>query len=67
MDATTQTTAAELATLADKVGEFRGRVAALADRHVGTDRDDFVAAMHEAERQLRTAERGLTRAVRTAG
>lgn len=64
MAASTESTAHELATIADKVSQYRSRVASLADRHVGTERDDFVAAIHEAERLLRSAERGLHRAVR---
>ena len=67
MAASTESTAHELATIADNVGQYRSRVAALAERHVGTDRDDFVAAIHEAERQLRSAERGIARAIKTAG
>ncbi len=59
-------TATELATIADNIAEYRARVGSLADALVGTDRDDFVAAIHEAERQIRSAERGLLRAVRTA-
>lgn len=64
-DPVAESTAHELATIADNVEEYRSRVAALADRHVGTDRDDLVAAIHEAERQLRSAHRGLLRAVKT--
>jgi hypothetical protein len=67
MPASTESTAHELATIADNVAQYRSRIASLAERHVGTDRDDFVAAIHEAERQLRSAERGIIRAVRTAG
>lgn len=66
MSASTESTAHELATIADNIAEYRGRIAALADRHIGTERDDFVAAIHEAERQLRSAERGIVRAVRAA-
>ncbi|MEM8745853.1 MAG: hypothetical protein AAGF91_04055 [Actinomycetota bacterium] len=62
--ASTESTATELATIADHVADYRARVAALAERHLGTERDDFVTAIHEAERQLRVAERGLVRAVR---
>lgn len=62
----TDSTATELATIADNIGQYRARVASLAERHVGTDRDDLVAAIHEAERQLRSAERGLARAIKTA-
>lgn len=61
-----ETTANELATMADNIGQYRSRVASVAERHLGTERDDLVAAIHEAERQLRVAERALVRAVRTA-
>ncbi len=61
-----QSTAHELEVIADNVAQYRERVAALAEAHVGTDRDDFVGAIHEAERQIRVAERGLRRAIRTA-
>jgi hypothetical protein len=60
-------TTSELATIADNIGQYRARVAALAEHHVGTERDDFVSAIHEAERQLRSAERGLARAIKSAG
>ena len=66
MAASTDSTAAELATIADNVGQYRARVAAIAEIHIGTDRDDLVGAIHEAERQLRVAERGLARAIRAA-
>jgi hypothetical protein len=39
-------------------------VAALAEPWIGTDRDDVVGAIHEAERQLRNAERTLIRAIK---
>jgi len=61
----TQSTAAELATIADNIGEYRSRIAALAEAHIGTDRDDFVGAIHEAERLVRVAERGILRAIKT--
>ncbi len=67
MAGSTESTAHELATIADNIGQYRARVAALAEAHIGTDRDDFVSAIHEAERQIRSAERGLQRAVKTAG
>ncbi len=66
MTTSIESTANELATVTDNVTQFRTRVAAIAERHLGTDRDDLVAAIHEAERQLRVAERALARAVRTA-
>ncbi len=67
MAASTESTAAELATIADNIAQYRARIAALAEAHIGTDRDYFVSAIHEAERQVRVAERGLLRAVKTAG
>lgn len=67
MAGSTQSTATELAVIADNIEQYRSRVTALAESHAGTDRDDFVAAIHEAERQIRVAERGLRRAIRTAG
>ena len=62
-----ESTARELATIADSIGDYRRRVAALAEPWVGTERDDLVVAIHEAERQLRLAERTLLRAVKSAG
>jgi hypothetical protein len=59
-------TAAELAGIAEKVGQFRCRVADLAEPYRMTDRDDLITVLHEAERQLRSAERTLQRAIRAA-
>ena len=64
MAGSTESTAAELSAIADNVAQYRSRVAGLAEPWVGTDRDDVVGALHEAERQLRTAERSLVRAIR---
>jgi hypothetical protein len=64
MAGSTESTAAELAAIADNVAQYRNRVAGLAERWVGTDRDDIAAAVHEAERQLRNAERTLNRAIK---
>jgi cob(I)alamin adenosyltransferase len=61
-----QSAAAQLAIIADSIGQYRTRVADLAQPFVGTTRDDLVTAIHEAERQLRNAERGLIRAARIA-
>jgi hypothetical protein len=61
-----ESTAVELSTIAESVGRSRGRVAALAEPWMGTERDDLVTVIHEAERQLRTAERTLLRAARIA-
>ena len=65
-DAAIESAATELAVIADNIGDYRSRVADLATPFVGTTRDDLVTAIHEAERQLRNAERGLIRAARTA-
>ena len=62
-----ESTTAELATIADNVAGYRSRVAGLAEPFVGGDREDLVTAIHEAERQLRNAERSLIRAIKTAG
>ncbi|MFK7918259.1 MAG: hypothetical protein AB8G14_09300 [Ilumatobacter sp.] len=67
MAASTESTATELATIADNIAQYRARIASLAEAHIGTDRDDFVSAIHEAERQVRIAERGILRAIRSAG
>jgi cob(I)alamin adenosyltransferase len=61
-----QSAGTQLAIIADSIGQYRARVADLANPFVGTTRDDLVTAIHEAERQLRNAERGLIRAARLA-
>jgi hypothetical protein len=61
------TTAAELAAAADAVERYRARVADLAQTHLGTDREDLVVAIYEAERALRTSQRLLLRAAKVAG
>jgi len=66
MSASTESVAAELAAIADNVAQYRSRVATLAEPFVNTERDDLVTAIHEAERQLRNAERCLNRAIKTA-
>jgi hypothetical protein len=60
------TTAAELAAAADVISRYRERVSALATVHLGTEREDLVAAIHEAERALRAAHRQLLRAEKLA-
>ncbi len=57
-------TAAELAAVADTIGRSRNRVAGLAEPYLGSDREDIIAAVYEAERQLRGAERALRRALK---
>ncbi len=59
-------TAAELSAAAEAIASYRQRVAALVGTHLGTEREDLVAAIYEAERALRTAERVLQRAVKVA-
>ncbi len=66
MAPSTDSTAAELATIADGIGVYRARLASLAEAHLGSERDDFVGAIHEAERQTRVAERAVMRAIKTA-
>jgi hypothetical protein len=60
-----QTTANELHVLTDTVERQRERVASLAEPYLGTDREDVVATIHEAERQLLMAVRALQRAIKT--
>lgn len=58
-------TSAELHVIADTVDRQRERVAAIAEPFLGTDREDVVAMIHEAERQLNIATRALRRALKT--
>lgn len=60
------TTAAELSAIAEGVDRYRERAAALGVGHLGTPREDLVAAIYEAERALRSAQRLLTRAAKVA-
>lgn len=57
--------AAELHVIADTVDRQRDRVAAIAEPYLGTDREDVVTTVHEAERQLQIATRALRRAIKT--
>jgi hypothetical protein len=56
---------AELSVVADTVERHRERVAALATPFLGSDREDVVIAINEAERQLLIAGRTLRRAIKT--
>jgi hypothetical protein len=60
-------TLVELSAAAEAIAGYQRRVAALAGPHLGTDREDLVAAIYEAERALRSAERLLQRAAKLAG
>ena len=53
-----------LSSLSTSLGDCESRLADLATRHDGTDRDDLVSALHEAERLVRSAEREVRRAER---
>lgn len=57
--------AAELDVIADTVERQRERVADLVHPFLGTDREDVVSTVHEAERQLLMASRALRRALRS--
>lgn len=57
--------AAELHVIADTVERQRERVAAIAEPYLGTEREDVVTTVHEAERQLLIATRSLRRAIKS--
>jgi hypothetical protein len=57
--------AAELHVITDTVERQRERVAAIAEPYLGTDREDIITTLHEAERQLQIAVRALRRALKT--
>lgn len=57
-----ETALAELAAIADGVERYRARVADLVTPDLKRGREDLVAAVYEAERALRNAQRQLVRA-----
>lgn len=57
--------AAELHVIADTIERQRDRVAGIAEPYLGTEREDVVSTVHEAERQLHIATRALRRAIKT--
>ena len=61
------TIAAELAVMAEGTARYQERVAELRSGNLGEQHDDLVAAIHEAERALLSAQRALMRANRIAG
>ena len=61
----TASAAAELAVMADTIERHRERVASLATPFLGTERDDVVTSIFEAERQLQIAARALRRALKS--
>jgi hypothetical protein len=60
-------TIADLSVVADAIDRYCDRVSAAADPYLGSEREDVITIVHEAERQLRIAARALHRAVRTLG
>ncbi len=57
--------AAELHVIADTVERQRERVADIAEPFLGTEREDVITTVREAERQLLIATRALRRAIKT--
>lgn len=62
----TETTVAELNVLVEQMERYRERVGGLAVPHLGTDRDDLIAVIYEAERAIVSAARTLRRAAKVA-
>lgn len=56
---------ADLHAVVETIERQRDRVAGLAEPFLGTDREDVITAVHEAERQLLMAGRALRRAIKT--
>jgi hypothetical protein len=54
--------AAELSSLATTLSDLERRLGALGQSYEGTDHDDVVAALFDAERNVRTALRSVERA-----
>lgn len=63
----TTSTVAELHVIADLIERQRDRVGGLAEPYLGSDRQDAIAALHEAERQLLMSSRALRRAIKSIG
>ena len=55
----------ELRVITDTITRHRERVASVAEPFLGTEREDVVTMVHEAERQLLMATRALTLAIKT--
>jgi hypothetical protein len=53
---------AELSSLATTLSELQRRIGALGQSYEGTDHDDIVAALFDAERNVRAAVRSVERA-----
>jgi hypothetical protein len=61
----TASAAAELAVMADTIERHRERVRSLVTPFLGSEREDVVVSIHEAERQLLIAARALRRALKS--
>ena len=61
----TASAAAEIAVMADTIERHRERVASLVTPFLGTERDDVIVSIQEAERQLLIAARALRRALKS--
>jgi hypothetical protein len=55
---------AEIGSIADGIDVYRARVAGLAEPLMGSNADDLLAALFEAERSLRAAHRAMRKAVK---
>ena len=58
--------AAELSSIVGILTDLEGRLEAMAHRYTGTEREDLLAALYEAERSVRAARRQVERAERLA-
>lgn len=56
---------AELSVMTDALDRLRARAASLAEPFLGTEREDVVTAVHEAERSMLMAVRAMQRALKT--
>ena len=54
--------AAELSSIRDAIDDLERRVAGMAKGYEGTEREDVLAVLYEAERALRTSRRHVERA-----
>jgi len=67
MSASPSSTAAEVSAISEAVERSSRRLAELVEPYLGTEREDIIAVLYEAERQLLSANRTLQRALRTLG
>ena len=55
---------AELSSLATAIEDVQRRITGIAGRYEGTEHDDVLGALYDAERNLRAAHRQVERAAR---